>query len=82
MLGSLIGAAGQVGATVAMSDARLKENVEKVGELPDGLGVYRWNFLWGPERFEGVMADEVARLRPWALGPQWHGYLTVNYGAL
>ena len=55
-----------------------------MGELEDGLGVYRWNYIWDDPsvRFEGVMADEVEALRPWALGPVINGYATVNYGAL
>lgn len=81
----------QAGATVAGSDARLKTNVEKVGELPDGLGIYEWDYLpiegqiaeYMPEgRQTGVMAHEVAELRPWALGPVVDGYATVNYGRL
>lgn len=88
LLGNLIGAAGAVGqgaaSAGAFSDRRLKDNIERVGELADGLGVYRWNYVWdAPEaRHEGVMADEVAELRPWALGPEIGGYATVNYGAL
>ncbi len=56
----------------------------KVGEFDDGLGVYRWNYIWdAPDaRQEGVMAEEVAELRPWALGPEIGGIKTVNYGAL
>lgn len=81
----------QAGATVAGSDARLKTNVEKVGQLPDGLAIYEWDYLpiegqiaeYMPEgRQIGVMAHEVAELRPWALGPVVDGYATVNYGRL
>lgn len=83
----------QAGATAASaaSDVRLKTNVEKVGELPDGLGIYEWDYLpiegqiaeYMPEgRQTGVMAHEVAELRPWALGPVVDGYATVNYGRL
>jgi hypothetical protein len=63
------------------SDRRLKRAIELIGRLRDGLGVYRWVYAWG-EKSSGVMADEVARLRPWALGPEVGGYATVNYGAL
>lgn len=78
-------------AIAAGSDRRLKTNVEKVGELPDGLGVYEFDYLPAggeiaayvkPGRHRGVMADEVATLRPWALGPVIDGYSTVHYGAL
>ena len=64
------------------SDRRLKDNIVKVGEMPDGLGVYEFNYIWSEERTTGVMADEVEKLRPWALGPVVDGYATVNYGAL
>lgn len=64
------------------SDRRLKRDIEKVGEYPDGLGQYEWRYVWDGQRHRGVMADEVARLRPWALGPVLGGYATVNYSAL
>lgn len=85
LLNGLLGVAS-LGAKFIPSDRRLKRNIEKIGEEADGLGRYRWNYAWGdmvwPEASEGVMADEVARLRPWALGPDKAGYATVNYGAL
>jgi hypothetical protein len=80
----------KAGATAAQaaamaSDRRLKVDVEKVGEDADGLGRYRYRYVTddpqAPLR-EGVMADEVARLRPWALGPERGGFATVDYGAL
>lgn len=73
------------------SDPRLKTNVVKVGEFEDGLGVYEYDYLpvsqelaayAPPGRQRGVMADQVAKLRPWALGPEIAGFQTVNYGAL
>lgn len=85
------GGLGKFLGALFASDARLKTNVEKVGELADGLGVYEWDYLpiegriaeYMPEgRQRGVMADEVAQLRPWALGPVIDGYATVNYNAL
>lgn len=68
-------------AAMMASDRRLKRQVELLSRLRDGLGVYRWTYLWG-ERATGVMADEVAAKRPWALGPTLGGYATVNMGAL
>lgn len=69
-------------AAVAFSDRRLKTNIQKIGEYDDGLGRYEWSYVWGGPRHNGVMADEVAVLRPWALGPVVSGYATVNYEAL
>jgi hypothetical protein len=79
-----------IGALMA-SDPRLKTNIVKLGEEPDGLGVYAWDYrpTAGPiaafmpaGRQRGVMADEVARLRPWALGPVVGGFATVRYDRL
>lgn len=86
----LLGAAAQIGAGfAAASDRRLKTNIEKVGELEDGLPVYEYNYRqdMGIElpanRFRGVMADDVQRLRPHAFIPNFVGeYAGVNYGAL
>lgn len=65
----------------AFSDRRLKSNIQKIGRLRDGLNVYSWTYTWG-EKAKGVIADEVKKLRPWALGPKVAGFATVNYGAL
>lgn len=82
--GGLLDAASTLGAAAIMtySDPSLKTNVVKLSEEPDGLGVYEWSYLGSDERDVGVMADEVAQLRPWALGPVVDGFATVNYAAL
>lgn len=78
----LLQAAAAAAQSAAMaSDRRLKRDVTLISRLRDGLGVYRWTYRWGAKAY-GVMADEVARLRPWALGPRVAGYATVNMGAL
>lgn len=70
-------------AKVIKSDRRLKENIVKIGEEPDGLGVYEFNYIGQSEKQVGVMAQEVERLRPHALGPLTEdGYMTVDYGKL
>lgn len=93
----LIGALGNVAAGAAQagafgSDRRLKTNIELVGTLADGLGVYEFDYIHPPTeelsgympagRHIGVMADEVEYLRPWALGLEVSGYRTVLYGEL
>lgn len=80
-LNSLLGA-GQIAAS-AFSDRRLKVDIDLIGRRPDGLGVYSFRYVWEPvKRTIGVMADEVARLAPHALGPRVFGYRTVDYGKL
>jgi hypothetical protein len=79
-IGSIASTVG--GLASIFSDRRLKTDIEKIGEEADGLGLYRYRYHGHADRREGVMADEVAQLRPWALGPVIAGYATVNYEAL
>jgi len=69
-------------ANLLKSDIRAKRDVRKLGTLHDGLGVYSYRYLWDDNPQIGVMAQEVAAIRPWALGPMQDGYMTVDYGAL
>jgi hypothetical protein len=78
--GSIASAVG--GIASIFSDRRLKRAVELVGREADGLGIYLCRYVWSRTRRLMVMADEVAKLRPWALGPRRAGFATVNYGAL
>jgi hypothetical protein len=80
-----IGALGQgIGgfASVFRSDRRLKDDIKQVGTRADGLGIYEYTMRHTGERQIGVMADEVAQLRPEALGPVVEGYATVRYDLL
>lgn len=79
-LGSIASTVG--GIASIFSDPRLKRDIELIEREPDGLGVYAFRYVMSKVRVLGVMADEVAKLRPWALGPVRAGYATVNYGAL
>lgn len=76
-LGSSLGS-----AAILASDERLKTEVRKVGEEPDGLGVYEYRYIWGGPLQRGVMAQEVKGIRPWALGPERGGFMTVDYSKL
>jgi hypothetical protein len=79
-LGSIASAAG--GIASIFSDRRLKTDVRKVGETADGINVYRFRYHGTSREHEGVMADEVAAVRPDALGPKIAGYQTVDYSRL
>jgi hypothetical protein len=69
-----------------ISAREAKTKIERIGEWDgrgDGLGKYRFAYKWAPEdMLEGVMADEVEKLRPKALGPIIRGYQSVNYAML
>lgn len=83
LLMALMNAGSQAAGAYAASgsDRRLKREITKIGELDDGLAIYIWRYIWG-KLAVGVMADEVAVKRPWALGPVFHGFSTVYYGRL
>jgi len=80
-ISSLAGTAGDLGLGLyALSDERLKSNVERVGTHPLGIGIYDYDI--GGERQRGVMAQDVAKVKPEAVAKTPSGYLAVNYGAL
>lgn len=62
LLGSGLGA-----AATFWSDRRLKRDIERIGTLPNGLGVYSYRYTWSEKPEVGLMADEVAAVRPWAV---------------
>jgi hypothetical protein len=81
--GSILQGGGSLASSAAMfSDPRLKVSIKKLAEAADGLGFYEWRYLIGGRTARGVMADEVERLRPWALGPEVAGFKTVDYAKL
>jgi len=59
------------------SDQRLKENIRAVGEK-NGHRIYEFNYIGEPQRYRGVMAQDVLETHPEAVG-EAGGYLTVNY---
>jgi len=70
------------GYTPQFSDIRLKENIQDTGEkTKDGIRIVEFNYIWGGERFRGVIANEAQEVRP-DLVSTINGYLAVNYGGL
>jgi outer membrane immunogenic protein len=66
-----------------VSDVRLKRDVTLLGRLDDGLGIYRYKYLWSDTVYVGVMAQEVALIRPDAVvRDRLDSYLRVDYGRL
>jgi hypothetical protein len=75
-----VGNAVGTAATAAMSDMRLKSNIERVGTHANGVGVYEYDIDGHRER--GVMAQEVLNVKPEAVIMRDDGFYMVNYGAL
>lgn len=69
-----MGKIAQVAAMIFKSDRRLKENIIPVG-VENGYPIYEFNYAGLPQRFIGVMADEV----PDAAVSYADGYAHVDY---
>lgn len=84
-----IGQAAQIAALFAGSDRTIKQDIHRIGERPDGLGVYLFRYatdlarkLWGDGWHIGVMAQEVLKVKPEAVARHPAGFLMVNYAAI
>ena len=80
-LAILSASSGGTAAPVA-SDSRLKTDIKRVGTAANGLPLYTYRYKGHPERFKGVMAQDVQRVAPHAVHEFSDGYLAVDYDAL
>ena len=88
MTQGLMGLAGA--GMMAFSDVRLKQNIEPVGVLANGLTLYSYEYidevklhpLAGEGLQVGVMAQEVEQVFPYAVKTLDDGYKVVDYGLL
>lgn len=83
---ALIGGLGQLGSAgigaLALSDLRLKKNIEKVGQSSSGIPIYHFDYInktLGQFRYEGVMAQDVKDIDPDAVIEFDNGTLAVDY---
>ncbi len=82
MSGATSSAGTAAGAGAGMySDRRLKKNIVRIGTHALGIGLYTWDYIWG-QPFTGVMADEVEKVMPEAVGTHPSGFKWVNYKML
>lgn len=96
LMGGLMGIGGQFAGSKAgsaalagmFSDPRMKENVIKIGNLDNGLNLYRFEYkpefkdIAGHGQHIGVMADEAEKVMPQAVMQHQNGYKMVNYGVI
>ena len=68
--------------TIQPSDIELKHDVVRLGSLADGIGLYRFQYNWSDQVYVGVIAQEVAAVRPDAVLRGDDGYLRVDYARL
>jgi Chaperone of endosialidase len=62
-----VNAAANVAGKFTQSDVRIKDNIEPVGTLYDGLKVYRFNYKGDAHPRIGLMAQEVEQVHPEAV---------------
>jgi hypothetical protein len=82
--------ASQMGAAIAASDLRLKENIKQVGVLPSGLNLYEFEYKpeykdranTGHGKFIGVMAQEAEQVIPEAVSFDADGFRQVDYSLI
>jgi hypothetical protein len=69
-------------AAIMFSDARLKENVRTAGYDANGRRWVDFSYIGDPQRYRGVIAQEVAQTDPDAVIEHESGYLQVDYAKL
>ena len=68
---------------MAFSDKRLKDDIVKVGVSPKGYNIYEWTYRARPgETWRGVIAQDVVKQNPMAVGVLPSGFLGVYYDEL
>jgi hypothetical protein len=77
--GNIIGAGLGLGSALLMSDERAKDDIEPVGELYDGQPVFRYRYKGDHRHQIGLIAQNVERERPDAVGNIGGGFKGVNY---
>ena len=64
------------------SDLRLKENVIRIGTTRHGLPFYTFSYVGRPERYAGVVAQDVLSIMPEAVSIADDGFYRVDYHRL
>lgn len=64
------------------SDRRFKRDIMLLARLDNGIGLYRYRYLWSDTVYVGVVAQEVAGIVPDAVLLAADGYYRVDYARL
>jgi len=75
-----LGGAFGLGSTLIASDRRLKNIIRPLGKLKNGLTVYLFKYIGEKIERVGLMAQEVAKLKPEAIVHMDNGFMAVDYG--
>lgn len=72
-------AIGSLGGLFALSDERAKDDMRKIGETKDGLGLYSYKMKGSQKTEIGLKAQEVQKKKPQAVRKGADGLLRVQY---
>ncbi len=79
LMSGLFNLAGTLGSAAIKSDRRLKYDIMKIGKLRNGLPIYSFKFIGSDKPEIGLLAQDVMKIKPWAVLTDKDGYLMVNY---
>ena len=84
---SYAGELGAYGARMAAlgdiaSDKNLKKNIKYKSKSKSGLNIYEFEYNWSPQKYTGVVAQEVKKVKPSAVFENIFGHLMVDYSQL
>lgn len=63
----------------ALSDRRLKRDIDRIGWLNDGTPIYRFRYLNDQAMHIGVMAQDIKKTKPEAVFTTPEGFMLVDY---
>ena len=78
-IGSVLGGAA---GNPKLSDKTLKKNIKYKSKSKSGLNVYEFEYNWSPQKYIGVMAQEVKKVKPSAVSENIFGHMMVDYSQL
>lgn len=78
-LGGLFGLAGTLGGAYLRSDARLKDNIRRIGTADNGLPLYTFTYKGDTVTHVGLMAQDVVKVKPDAVLTMASGFMAVDY---
>lgn len=70
------------GGLTGVSDKRLKKNIKYRSKSKHGYNIYEFEYTWSPQRYTGVMAQEIEKVKPSAVSRSKYGYMMVDYSQL
>ena len=71
-----------ISTPLTISDMRVKRDIVLLVRLDNGIGLYRYRYFWSDQLYVGVMAQEVAAVKPETVVRGADGYLRVDYSQL